>query len=109
MSKIGKINISIPEKVKVVVSGSILNIEGPMGKKSLNIDPNNSSVQSELARVYEDSGEDPLEIFKARFEDNPESYFKFVLFDAIAPQVYDIIEISPTLSLRNGSIAQVFA
>ena len=38
MSKIGKINISIPEKVKVVMSGSILNIEGPMGKKSLNID-----------------------------------------------------------------------
>ena len=37
MSKIGKINISIPEKVKVVMSGSILNIEGPMGKKSLNI------------------------------------------------------------------------
>jgi tetratricopeptide (TPR) repeat protein len=42
-------------------------------KKILNIDPNNSSVQSELARVYEDSGEDPLEIFKARFEDNPEN------------------------------------
>ena len=40
MSKIGKINISIPEKVKVVVSGNILNIEGPMGKKSLNIDLN---------------------------------------------------------------------
>ena len=38
MSKIGKVNISIPEKVKVVVSGNILNIEGPMGKKSLNID-----------------------------------------------------------------------
>ena len=38
MSKIGKINISIPEKVKVVMSGDILNIEGPMGKKSLNID-----------------------------------------------------------------------
>ena len=38
MSKIGKINISIPDKVKVVISGSILNIEGPMGKKSLNID-----------------------------------------------------------------------
>ena len=38
MSKIGKINISIPEKVKVVMSGNILNIEGPMGKKSLNID-----------------------------------------------------------------------
>ena len=38
MSKIGKINISIPEKVKVVMSGNLLNIEGPMGKKSLNID-----------------------------------------------------------------------
>ena len=38
MSKIGKINISIPEKVKVVLNGTILNIEGPLGKKSLKID-----------------------------------------------------------------------
>ena len=38
MSKIGKINISIPEKVKVVLAGNILNIEGPLGKKSVNID-----------------------------------------------------------------------
>ena len=38
MSKIGKINISIPEKVKVLLSGNIINIEGPLGKKSLNID-----------------------------------------------------------------------
>ena len=38
MSKIGKINISIPEKVKAVMSGSVLNIEGPLGKKSLKID-----------------------------------------------------------------------
>ena len=38
MSKIGKINISIPEKVKVALAGSILNIEGPQGKKSINID-----------------------------------------------------------------------
>ena len=38
MSKIGKINISIPEKVKVVLNGNILNIEGPMGKKSINMD-----------------------------------------------------------------------
>ena len=38
MSKIGKINISVPEKVKVVMSGSTLNIEGPLGKKSINID-----------------------------------------------------------------------
>ena len=38
MSKIGKINIVIPEKVKAVLSGNVLNIEGPLGKKSLNID-----------------------------------------------------------------------
>jgi len=38
MSKIGKMNISIPEKVKATLSGNVLNIEGPLGKKSLNID-----------------------------------------------------------------------
>ena len=40
MSKIGKLSISIPEKVKVALSGSLLNIEGPLGKKVLNIDLN---------------------------------------------------------------------
>ena len=38
MSKIGKINITIPEKVKVVLAGNNLNIEGPLGKKSIDID-----------------------------------------------------------------------
>ena len=38
MSKIGKINISIPDKVKVALTGSNINIEGPLGKKSLSID-----------------------------------------------------------------------
>ena len=38
MSKIGKINISIPDKVKVVLSGNVINVEGPLGKKSMNID-----------------------------------------------------------------------
>ena len=37
MSKIGKINISIPEKVKVMLSGSDINIEGPLGKQSIKI------------------------------------------------------------------------
>ena len=44
MSKIGKINISIPEKVKAVLSGNVLNIEGPLGKKSLNVDLNMFSI-----------------------------------------------------------------
>ena len=38
MSKIGKINISIPEKVKVALAGNMISIEGPLGKKSINID-----------------------------------------------------------------------
>ena len=38
MSKIGKINITIPEKVKVLLSGNDINIEGPLGKKKLRID-----------------------------------------------------------------------
>ena len=38
MSKIGKINITIPEKVKVALAGTMINIEGPAGKKAINID-----------------------------------------------------------------------
>ena len=40
MSKIGKISITIPDKVKVLINGPLVNIEGPIGKKSLNIDNN---------------------------------------------------------------------
>ena len=38
MSKIGKINIPIPEKVKVILSGNIVNIEGPLGKQEIKLD-----------------------------------------------------------------------
>ena len=38
MSKIGKINIAIPDKVKVLLNGNVLNIEGPLGKKLINMD-----------------------------------------------------------------------
>ena len=38
MSKIGKINIPIPEKVKVLLSGNTVNVEGPLGKQSLKLD-----------------------------------------------------------------------
>tara|TARA_B100000989_G_scaffold298752_1_gene289614 strand:- start:4003 stop:4542 length:540 start_codon:yes stop_codon:yes gene_type:complete len=37
MSKIGKVNISIPDKVKVILSGSNVNIEGPIGKKIIKV------------------------------------------------------------------------
>ena len=38
MSKIGKISIPIPDKVNVILAGNIINIEGPLGKKAINID-----------------------------------------------------------------------
>jgi large subunit ribosomal protein L6 len=38
MSKIGKINIPIPEKVKVILNDNNIKIEGPLGKKNLGID-----------------------------------------------------------------------
>ena len=47
MSKIGKINISIPEKVKVILSGNLVNIEGPLGKKTLTIDTEHSEDASQ--------------------------------------------------------------
>ena len=38
MSKIGKISIPIPDNVKIILAGNIINIDGPLGKKSINID-----------------------------------------------------------------------
>ena len=40
MSKIGKINIAIPEKVKVSIDGNNLKMEGPLGKNNLALDMN---------------------------------------------------------------------
>ena len=40
MSKIGKINIAIPEKVKVFLDGAVLKMEGPLGKNNLPMDMN---------------------------------------------------------------------
>ena len=37
MSKIGKINIPIPDKVKVLLSGNIVNVEGPLGLSLIHI------------------------------------------------------------------------
>ena len=38
MSKIGKINIPIPDKVKVLLSGNTVNVEGPLGKQAIKLD-----------------------------------------------------------------------
>ena len=51
MSKIGKINVLIPEKVKVVQNGNLLNIEGPLGKKTLNIDTDTFDLKIEEGKA----------------------------------------------------------
>ncbi len=79
-------------------------------KKILNIDPNNSSVQSELARVYEDSGEDPLEIFKARFEDNPENasyaveYAEKLMSNGDTDEAIDVLENTLSYNRENSMV-----
>tara|TARA_Y100000590_G_scaffold154939_1_gene178060 strand:+ start:2692 stop:3231 length:540 start_codon:yes stop_codon:yes gene_type:complete len=40
MSKIGKINIAIPDKVKISLDGANLKMEGPLGKNNLSMDIN---------------------------------------------------------------------
>ena len=45
MSKIGKISISIPNNVKVALSGNNVNVEGPFGKKTLSIDTENFDLK----------------------------------------------------------------
>lgn len=39
MSRVGKMPIKVPEKVKVAVQGSIFQVEGPLGKVSVTLDP----------------------------------------------------------------------
>ena len=45
MSKIGKINITIPDKVKVALTGNNFNVEGPFGKKTVPFDIENFNLE----------------------------------------------------------------
>ena len=42
-------------------------------KDLLKIQPNNEGAQSDLAQAYEKSGRDPLDVYKSRFESNPDN------------------------------------
>ena len=44
MSKIGKKNIIVPSDVKVVINNNKINLEGPKGKKSLEIKHGNFNL-----------------------------------------------------------------
>ena len=43
-------------------------------EKILNVDSNNEIAQSELAMAFESSGRDPLDVYRKRYEDNPENF-----------------------------------
>ena len=51
MSKIGKKNIEIPKEVKVVLSGNVLNIEGPKGKRSLKVNNDILEIKIEDLKI----------------------------------------------------------
>ena len=57
MSKIGKISISIPDKVKVALSENSVNVEGPFGKKVLSIDTANSSFTGDVDEIESGSSQ----------------------------------------------------
>ena len=42
-------------------------------EKILSIEGNNEIAQSELAMAFENSGKDPLDVYRKRYEDNPEN------------------------------------
>jgi tetratricopeptide (TPR) repeat protein len=42
-------------------------------KKILEIDPNNEIAQSDMALAYEKTGRDPLEVYRNRYESNPDN------------------------------------
>ena len=50
MSRIGKLPIAIPAKVKVAVNGNVVNVEGPKGKLSLAL-PRRTSMKVEGDKV----------------------------------------------------------
>lgn len=51
MSKIGKKNIEIPKEVKAVLSGNVLNIEGPKGKRSLKVNNDILEIKIEDLKI----------------------------------------------------------
>jgi len=58
MSRIGKMPITIPAKVKVAMNGSTVNVEGPKGKLSLNLPRRTSLKVSGDQIVVSRDGED---------------------------------------------------
>ena len=87
-------------------------------KDLLKIQPNNEGAQSDLAQAYEKSGRDPLDVYKSRYESNPNniSYgldYSDKLLEADRPsQAIDIlkqvVDEDPTSKVAFRKLAQAY-
>ncbi len=79
-------------------------------KKILVFDPNNSGVQSDLARAYEEAGEDPLEVFKDRYENNTDNvsyateYAEKLIDNGDLDEAIDVLENTLDYNKNNNMI-----
>ena len=87
-------------------------------KDLLKIQPNNEGAQSDLAQAYEKSGRDPLDVYKSRYESNPDniSYgldYSDKLLEADRPnQAIDVlkqvVDEDPTSKVAFRKLAQAY-
>ena len=87
-------------------------------KDLLKIQPNNEGAQSDLAQAYEKSGRDPLDVYKNRFDSNPEnvSYgldYADKLIAADQPDeativLQKVVDADPTSKVAYRKLAQAF-
>lgn len=87
-------------------------------KDLLKVQPNNEGAQSDLAQAYEKSGRDPLEVYKSRFESNPDniSYgldYSDKLLDADRPAeainiLKQVVDEDPTSKVAYRKLAQAY-
>lgn len=84
----------------------------------LEIQPNNEGAQSDLAQAYEKSGRDPLDVYKNRFDNNPEnvSYgldYSDKLIEADRPEeatrvLQQVVDVDPTSKVAYRKLAQAY-
>ena len=87
-------------------------------KDLLKIQPNNEGAQSDLAQAYEKSGRDPLDVYKSRFESNPDniSYgldYSDKLLEANRPELaidilIQVVDEDPTSKVAFRKLAQAY-
>ena len=72
-------------------------------EKILSIEGNNEIAQSELAMAFENSGKDPLDVYRKRYEDNPENLSYGIDY---ANRLYEADRAEDAIVVLNGVIKQ---